>query len=65
MDFSYCPKGWVPMTMEEKKIKEQQRTIKKHDTIHSIPLSTHEKQWNIVRQVIHAHNVTNKKSFIT
>jgi len=63
MDFPYCPNGWVPMTMEEKKHNEKCLKRNKEKTINSIKESEHELQWKFVRIVAEVYGKNKKVTF--
>ena len=51
MDFPYCPKGWVPMSMDEKKQKQESQSNKNKKGIQSIPFTKSELEWTVIRAV--------------
>lgn len=59
MDFPFCPKGWVPMTMEEKKIKEEEKckTIDKSKYLPYLPDTEDEIKWKNVRKIAMVHGI--------
>jgi len=53
MDFPSHPKGWIPLTMEQKRDKEIEKREKKQPTelISAYSMSAYEKEWQSVRIV--------------
>lgn len=56
MDFPSHPKGWIPLTMEQKRIKEQEKKRKSPIEFYIFPKSVYEKEWESVRIVAETHD---------
>jgi hypothetical protein len=51
MDFPSHPKGWIPLTMEQKRAKEKEKEKEKKPTELINSISKYEKEWEYVRTV--------------
>ena len=62
MDFPSHPIGWKPLTMEEKKKRDetQKRNRERNKLLH-VPLTNVEKQWMFVRCVAETGHLYTKK----
>jgi hypothetical protein len=63
MDFPTYPKGWTPLTMEEKIQKEKERLEKPVTTLFDKKMTEDDLKWRNIRYIAARYHFTKTKSY--
>ena len=65
MDFPSHPKGWVPLTMEEKRVKEQERIEKRVPSSITYSKTRREEEWEPIHNLLDTYSKQKAKDINT